>query len=576
MRWPLFQLERVITRTLDLLRLSSIRSKIIAFALLATLLPSITMGWVSYRNNLEVLEEKIRQELTSLASSSSREIGLWLERKQYDVGVFASSYEVSENLEKLSASGDAALSPELSRLRSYLKSVKARFPDYAELAVLDLEGRLVASSAESATKIDLPEGWREKAAAGEMVVGLPYRDEALDAGVLLAAKSVRAAGNRSLGLIAVKLDLAGVQEVLEHQTRTETDQLYAVTERGQVISSYPPFDQRPLAASLPRATAKDLFEAKVVPLQFVGLAGREVVGALERVAGLSWGVVAEKPREVEYAEIAALRNLTLVLVGVSLMGVGFVAWLLGLTLVRPLERLTGGAGKVAAGDLDVDVPIYGRGEVGYLTVVFNRMVARLRKAREELDATNKALVRKNEELHRISITDGLTGLHNRKHMNETVENEFRRAERHGHAVSVLMIDIDRFKNFNDARGHQAGDEVIRGVAGVIKETIRTTDYAARYGGEEFLVLLPYIGPDEAVKTGERLRAAVEKAKLGASGDFSGLTISVGAASYPDCGNDSETIIREADMALYKAKRSGRNQVAPARAAWAGSGGEKTT
>ncbi len=532
------------------------------------------MGWVSYRNNLEVLEEKIRQELTGLAANSGREIDMWIDRLKYDVRVFSGSYEVSENLEKLSAASRAGTSPELSRLRSYLGSVKARFPDFAELAVLDMDGRLVASSAETETTIELPEGWRETATAGDTVVGEPRRDEVLGAGVLLVAEPVRAAGDRSLGLIAAKLNLAGIERLLEGQVKSEADQLYVVTEDGRVVGGFPGLDQQPLAASLPGATVKDLFGGEIVPLEYVGLDGTEVVGALERAAGQAWGVLAEKPREVEYAEIAALRNLTLILVGVSLLGVGLVAWILGLTFVRPLERLTGGAAKVAGGDLEVDVPIYGRGEVGYLTVVFNRMVARLRKAREELDATNKALVKKNEELHRISITDGLTGLHNRKHMNETVENEFRRAERHGHAVSVLMIDIDRFKNFNDARGHQAGDEVIRGVARVIRETIRTTDYAARYGGEEFLVLLPYIGPDEAVKTGERLRAAVEKARLGSSGDFTGLTISVGSASYPECGNESEAVIREADLALYKAKRGGRNQVVPARAAWAGSSEEK--
>ena len=134
-----------------------------------------------------------------------------------------------------------------------------------------------------------------------------------------------------------------------------------------------------------------------------------------------------------------------------------------------------------------------------------------------------------------------------------------------------MLDIDRFKNFNDARGHQAGDEVIRGVARVLQKTIRTTDYAARYGGEEFLVLLPYIGPDEAMLSGERIRSAVENEKLGKRDGYAGITISVGAASYPDCGSDSESVIREADLALYKAKRGGRNKVVPARAAWAKSG-----
>ncbi|HXI02673.1 MAG TPA: diguanylate cyclase, partial [Candidatus Saccharimonadales bacterium] len=549
------------TEFLDLLRLSSIRRKIIAFSLVATLLPAITMGWVSYRNNLKVLEEKIRQELTSLASHSSRELVLWLDGKKDDVRVFASSYEVSENLEKITASGDdSAGSRYVSRLRDYLKSVEHRFPDYAELAVLDLEGHVVATSSDRQSSHEMPEGWQSLAQEGKVILGDPYRDDVLGTGVLLVAEPVRVAGDRCLGVLAAKLKLAPIGETLHRQVPSGSARLYVITKNGTILSSDPPLDGPPLSAGLPRDTATDLFTGSVVPLEFAGLRGTEVVGALDPISGTPWGTVAEKSRDLEYAEISSLRNVTLVLVGTILLGVGLAAWLLGLTLVRPLGRLIAAAGKVTGGDMSVELPIYGRGEVGYLTVVFNRMVARLRKAHEELDATNKALVRKNEELQHLSITDDLTGLHNRKHMNETVDNEFRRAERHGHVLSILMIDIDRFKNFNDARGHQAGDEVIRGVARVLNDTIRTTDYAARYGGEEFLVLLPYIGPDEAVKTAERIREAVERASLGAAGDVPGLTISVGVASYPDCGNDAEAVIREADLALYKAKRAGRNQV----------------
>jgi diguanylate cyclase (GGDEF)-like protein len=571
-------LERAITKFLDLLRLSSIRSKIIAFALLATFLPSITMGWVSYRNNLRVLEEKIRQELISLASHSSRELSIWLTGRQKEVKVFASSYEVRENLEKLASAGSVESSPAVGRLQDYLESVGRRFSAFTELAVLDLEGRVVASDAGEPTAYDLPDGWASRAVdvneQEREVVGQAYWDEKLNAGVLLLAHPVTVAeeaGVRLLGLLAAKLDLAGVQELLKKQAGSRQHHLHLITDKGVVVTSYPSHGERPLSTSFSSPATRDLFSQEILPLEFVGLQGQEVVGALEPVPGADWGAVAEKDRAVEYAEIAALRNVTLILVGVSLLAVGLAAYLLGLTMVRPLERLIGGAGKVAGGNLEVDLPISGRGEVGYLTVVFNRMVSRLRKAREDLDATNRALVTKNEELHRISITDGLTGLHNRKHMNETVENEFRRAERHGHTVSILMLDIDRFKNFNDARGHQAGDEVIRGVARVLQKTIRTTDYAARYGGEEFLVLLPYIGPDEAMLSGERIRSALEKEKLGRRDDYTGITVSVGAASYPDCGSDSEAVIREADLALYKAKRGGRNRVVPARAAWAKSG-----
>jgi diguanylate cyclase (GGDEF)-like protein len=125
------------------------------------------------------------------------------------------------------------------------------------------------------------------------------------------------------------------------------------------------------------------------------------------------------------------------------------------------------------------------------------------------------------------------------------------------------MDIDRFKEFNDARGHQAGDEVLRGVARVLKESVRATDYAARYGGEEFLVLLMYTGPEAAAGMAERIRARIEEAGLGREEGGRAITVSVGVAAFPENGSDAESVIREADVALYRAKEGGRNRVVAA-------------
>jgi diguanylate cyclase (GGDEF)-like protein len=550
-------------------RLNTIRSKIVAFALLATLLPSISMGWLSYRNNLKVLKEKITEELTSVTSSTSRELDLWLKERIYDVKVFASSYEVSENLVRVSGvrGGGAGKSAALGRLKDYLKSVEQRFTDYEELAVLDLGGSVVASSEEDAVAPHLPDDWLQHAEAGNTVVGEAHRHDAGSAAAMVLAEPVRGAQERLLGLLAAKLNFEGVRKILKSQARGGAGQLYVITRSGMILTSFPPLDEGPTAADLTPDPVRDLFSREVLPLEYAGIRGGDVVGALETMRRLDWGVVAEKPKAAEYAEIARLRNVTLLMVAAILLGIALAAYVLGLTFVVPLDRLTRGAAKVAGGSLAVDLPVHSRGEVGYLTVVFNRMVARLRKAREELDATNQALIEKNEELHELSITDGLTGLHNRKHMNETVVSEVSRAARHQHPLSILMIDIDLFKTFNDARGHQAGDEVLRGVSRVLKETIRSTDYAARYGGEEFLVLLPYSASDVAMQTAERIRSQIEEAKLGVNADGRGITVSVGAASFPECGNDSDSVIREADLALYKAKRGGRNRAVQAGEAW---------
>ena len=285
-----------------------------------------------------------------------------------------------------------------------------------------------------------------------------------------------------------------------------------------------------------------------------------MVGALKRMSELYWGVVAEKERAKAYAQIVRLRNLTLALVVGLLLFIGLGAYLLSLSMVRPLGQLTKGASKVAAGDLEVDLPVLSRNEVGYLTEVFNDMVARLRHGREQLDAINEKLRKKNKELHELSITDSLTGLYNRKHLMETLGKEVARSERHEHEFALLIIDIDHFKKYNDTYGHLAGDEVLSRLGAVFSASIRSCDYVARYGGEEFIVILPEIGPNEGVQAAERIRSRVAEESFGSDSEPIVVTISVGVASYPKHGEDPESIIKNADGALYIAKELGRNQV----------------
>jgi diguanylate cyclase (GGDEF)-like protein len=211
---------------------------------------------------------------------------------------------------------------------------------------------------------------------------------------------------------------------------------------------------------------------------------------------------------------------------------------------------------VAGGDFTVDLPPVRGGEVGLLTMVFNDMVARLREGRARLDLANETLRQKNEELERLSVTDSLTGLDNRRRLMETLLNEVERSKRLEHGFSVMMMDVDNFKRYNDAHGHQAGDAVLRGVGDVLRQSTRETDCAARYGGEEFFVLLPETGIAEATEVAERIRSLLkERIFLGGR-----VTLSVGIASFPDHGETPEDLIAAADAALYQAKREGRDRV----------------
>jgi diguanylate cyclase (GGDEF)-like protein len=145
---------------------------------------------------------------------------------------------------------------------------------------------------------------------------------------------------------------------------------------------------------------------------------------------------------------------------------------------------------------------------------------------------------------------------------ELLANEFERVGRyHQEAMSLLMIDIDHFKSVNDQYGHPVGDIVLRDVARLMREALRTVDSLGRYGGEEFMVILPHTPWEEALKLAERLRQTVADHVFKVSGASVKVTISVGAASYPSETVDSPSaLIREADVRLYRAKELGRNRV----------------
>jgi diguanylate cyclase (GGDEF)-like protein len=292
-------------------------------------------------------------------------------------------------------------------------------------------------------------------------------------------------------------------------------------------------------------------------VEYVGLTGAPAIGALRRIESLDWAFVAEVPVAEAYRDVKALRNTAALILVALVLGIGFIAYRLGLLIVRPLDRLIKGAAVVAGGDFTVDLPSAGGGEVGMLTRVFNDMVARLREGRARLHTAYATLQRQNEELELLSVTDGLTGLYNRRRLMEVLDQEIERSKRLSHVCSALMMDVDHFKRYNDTHGHQRGDDVLKGVGAVLLEATREIDCAARYGGEEFFVLLPETGIADAADVAERIRARL-KERIFAGGR---VTISIGIAAFPAHAGTPEELIAAADAALYQAKREGRDRAA---------------
>jgi diguanylate cyclase (GGDEF)-like protein len=165
-----------------------------------------------------------------------------------------------------------------------------------------------------------------------------------------------------------------------------------------------------------------------------------------------------------------------------------------------------------------------------------------------------------EEVFKLTITDGLTQVNNRRHFDETLEREFLRARRHTRPLSLLVLDIDYFKRVNDQFGHLAGDHVLRELAGLVQGRVRRDETVARYGGEEFVVLLPETPIEGAVSLAENLRARIEAHSFVFQGVTIPVTVSVGCAEASDADKTAQELFRRADEHLYKAKGGGRNRV----------------
>ena len=218
-------------------------------------------------------------------------------------------------------------------------------------------------------------------------------------------------------------------------------------------------------------------------------------------------------------------------------------------ILRPLRELHAGLRAVASGDLNYEVPVYSRDEVGRVVQAFNATTARLRAAFEQIES--------------LATTDALTGLPNRRVFDERLASEAARARRYRHPFGLIVMDLDKFKDINDRYGHPAGDEVLKFVSKTIQANIRETDVPARIGGEEFAVILPETGPVEVRAVAEKLRSAVAEFPLKPSERLPEnvrITLSGGAACSAGHLVTAESMMAAADAALYRSKSEGRNRI----------------
>jgi two-component system, cell cycle response regulator len=263
--------------------------------------------------------------------------------------------------------------------------------------------------------------------------------------------------------------------------------------------------------------------------------------------------IAENLNQAEHAK----QQVRLIVAVAFLLGAGVAAvtsTVVVRSIVKPLSELEKGVARLGDGDFSYRILLSNQAiaesnqsdELGQLALAFNLMIQKLEQSQTAL---------KN-----LAILDELTGVYNRREFNLQLKNELERSGRYNNCFTVLLLDIDHFKQLNDTYGHQAGDEALRQVAALFKQEFRELDRVARYGGEEFIVILPETSGASAYAVAERIRQLISTYALPFNGKTINMTISGGLATFPKDGETQEALIAAADQALYFAKRSGRNQI----------------
>lgn len=292
-----------------------------------------------------------------------------------------------------------------------------------------------------------------------------------------------------------------------------------------------------------------------------------VIGCVMPLGLFGWQIAVEVPFDVAFEPVmsAATRMLAIELCIVLLFS--FVAYRITKVMLRPIEELSDGARLIAAGVIDHEIVETGSDdEVGLLARSFNQMMRILRRDRQEVEEAHRELMEKNldlqranEVLNQLSITDGLTKIHNHRFFQDHLTREIKRVNRLNEPLAIILIDVDDFKSLNDRFGHAAGDEILARLARIMEDSVRETDLLARYGGEEFVIVASNTDALGAYQLAEKIRINIGETSftIGDAQRTMRITVSIGVAQYD--GNRKKFFLA-ADRALYNAKGEGKNCV----------------
>lgn len=545
-----------------------LQAKVLALVLAFVGLPILLTGAYFLQQHHSLLSERGRERLANEVYRRAAVLDEWARQRQQESQRWAASFVIFEPLEGLER-GDHR--PDRARLEvnEFLDSLLPHHAAYESLSVLDTRGKVLAS-----TRPEPLPGWMTallegaSTEAGEpkgTVFGPPERTpQGRPSWWLL--QPVKGRSDQVVGYIAGRLDVDELEGLLGGGEQGVA--FWLLDSQGRVRVQLGRLAPEPGQGFFPASLQQLAQSGEAVHEGPIPHVGRALFSFRALDPPLGGHVVATLPASTAYASLAEVRRRLTVFGLLGTAAVLLLTWFAARRVLRPILLLSAAAQRVSHGETDVQLPVRGSDEISELTSAFNDMATRIRdsrlsleRAHDELARANRELTDANRSLETLAITDGLTGLYNRRHFQDVLERELARCLRDGKTLSLLMCDLDRFKAYNDRFGHPEGDALLRRVAATLTSSIRHSDMAFRYGGEELAVLLPACSKLQARQVAEKVRLAVRGAQDERVARFRGVTtISIGVATFPEDGRVARGLVDVADAALYAAKAGGRDMV----------------
>ncbi|MCP4036250.1 MAG: diguanylate cyclase [bacterium] len=532
----------------------------------ATLLTSLIVTGISVEEMDDFLRGKIELKFPEIAQEASLSLNAWYDQQILNLGVLAASDVLRDNVEGLKPGVAQKTGQQASRdVSEYLAYVLDRFDHFDALFVLRPDGEILIWVG---SRFELPEQTRDRLVASG-TEPKPLLTAAGDSYVQIVSLAIRDVEGKAVGLLSAVTPLSAVADALRIERLDDTGKVLLIDHAGVFVAASKDGTDLGVLAARPRSA-----EHPMTVIDYRNQAAERVVSYAVPLSQYDLTLTVEERYSEAFAPLlAAFRRVVSINLAVVLL-FGLAAFRVAVSIARPIEALSDAARRIAEDEPGVELPENeARDEVGVLTRTFRLMWSRstskaldLERSRQETEEAvqqmsdkNAELQRANEVLEQLSITDGLTKLHNHRYFQEQLAREIRRADRTDDPLALVLIDIDHFKKWNDELGHAGGDEILRKIAQVMNDLVRETDILARYGGEEFALILPKTEVDGAHSLAEKIRAATAESRLvdDLPSTHCPLTVSIGVNVYT---GDQQDLFEGADRALYRAKDSGRDCV----------------